>query len=358
MQTAFGYIRIDNADEIHFLHNTISEYAAVEGMELATIYVDQEPPSTEAVHPPGLTTLLEAVGRSERAVVLVPDITHLSHSPEVRRAIGDEVVALGGAVVPLPPPPRTPRTQDQALQVPPGPAHRQESSSPRRRQSAKAGKKRLASPIVRVAVERFPAVLSSVPAARAATVRVLRQWGVNAAAIETATLVMSELTSNATKASGADDLIAFRLTASDGQLVVEVWDNSDDPPVLTDASSDEESGRGLFLIEAFSIRWSWYRPKSGGKVVWSALRADMMQTVQPVAIPGSSTELERRSAEPVAAPVRPVTFQNDPALLRRVIDGLRALDDWHLPASPAHRGATPAPSRVPAQRTPKAGETP
>lgn len=309
MQTAFGYIRIGHAgdNEIHNLRDMISEYAAAEGMRLVTIYVDQETPSTD-IGRPGLTILLEAVGRSDRAVVLVPDMTHLSHALDVRRIIGEKVTAFGGAIMPVPPPPQQ---------------HQERSSE--------ISRNRPSSPSVRVAVERFPALLSTVPTARAAAVRVLRRWRLNSDAVDTAELIVSELTANATKASTADDIVALRLTASDGSLLIEVWDNTPTPPVLRNQSPDGEDGRGLFLVDALSSRWSWHRAKSGGKVVWAAIPADMMQPWAD----GSTVRLGQRTAEPVPDPVRPVAFEDDPALLRRVADGLRALDDWHLPDAEA-----------------------
>jgi hypothetical protein len=37
-------------------------------------------------------------------------------------------------------------------------------------------------------------------------------------------------------------------------------------------SDDDESGRGLLLVEAISTKWDWYFPaETSGKVVWAVL---------------------------------------------------------------------------------------
>lgn len=331
MRTAFGYFRVASAQdsEAHRLRDLISHYAAVEGMSLDTIYVDQENRSTDAARP-GLTTLLEAVGRADRAVVLVPDPSHLSRSPAARRSLEEEVTARGGAIVSLVPP-----SHVSTQAVPPGQQYPPQSSG--------VGQNPARSPTICVAVERFPALLSSVPAARTAAVRVLRRWQLDSDVVSTAELIVSELTANAAKASAAEGIVAVRLTASGSSLLIEVWDNAVAPPVLRDPASDGEDGRGLVLVNALSSRWSWYRAKSGGKVVWAVLPATM-QPVRPWA-EGSIVPLGQRAAEPVPDPMRPVAFEEDPTLLRRVADGLRALDDWHLPDAEA---------ALPRTRTPRA----
>ncbi|CUU60908.1 Histidine kinase-like ATPase domain-containing protein [Parafrankia irregularis] len=322
---AFGYVRVSSArdDELHRLRDMIRSYAAAEGMSLVAIYVDQEGRSTDAARP-GLTTLLEAVGRSDRAVMLVPDMTHLPCAQHARRFLEEEVTALGSAIVPLASPSRVPT---QAA-----PTDQQHQPG-----SRGVGRNPTASPTIRVTVERFPALLSSVPAARAAALRTLQGWRLTAETLNTAELIVSELTANAAKASPADGIVAVRLTASGSSLLIEVWDSTVAPPVLRDPAYDGEDGRGLFLVNALSRRWSWRRAKSGGKVVWAEMPADTMDLQDD----GSAVQLIQRTAGPVPDPVRPVAFEHDPALLRRVADGLRALDDWYLPGTEAARSGKP-----------------
>jgi hypothetical protein len=53
--------------------------------------------------------------------------------------------------------------------------------------------------------------------------------------------------------------------------VIEVSDSDPRPPVITDAGTDDESGRGLMLVQALSKEWSWFFPPSGGKTVYCAI---------------------------------------------------------------------------------------
>ncbi len=213
------------------------------------------------------------------------------------------------------------------------------------------------SSVVRVAVERFPADAAAVPAARAATVRLLRGWAFDAATVETTELVVSELSTNAVRASAAGDIIAVRWTATGGTALTEVWDATDTPPAIQDRPAlDGEGGRGLLLVEALSTRWAWYpvTTPGGGKVVWSEIHAEWQPT-PPAArsepstsgtlgTPDSPLPLRTPRGGPEAS--FSVVFRDDPELLQRIVDRLRALDDWHvpnldggpLPAHSRHRG--------------------
>jgi hypothetical protein len=50
-------------------------------------------------------------------------------------------------------------------------------------------------------------------------------------------------------------------------IVIHVWDGSDEMPVRHEADPDDESGRGLMLVESLGKDWGAYRETSG-KVVW------------------------------------------------------------------------------------------
>ena len=55
-----------------------------------------------------------------------------------------------------------------------------------------------------------------------------------------------------------------------GSSAVEVWDENFQLPVPAPASLDDESGRGLMLVDALAERWGWNMPPSGrGKIVWA-----------------------------------------------------------------------------------------
>jgi anti-sigma regulatory factor (Ser/Thr protein kinase) len=139
------------------------------------------------------------------------------------------------------------------------------------------------------------ALPTAVPCARLHARHLLWEWGLSAQAAD-AELLVSELITNAVKATAGQHQAAIRLqVSSDNTCVrVEVWDADPHPPVPKGGTPDpqEEGGRGLFLVAALSTRWNWHRTQEPpGKVVWC--------------------ELETRSAQQ--------------ALLRRLRDCLRAL---------------------------------
>lgn len=187
------------------------------------------------------------------------------------------------------------------------------------------------SPVVRVAVEHYPSTPAAVPDARARTAALLRGWSLDPSALDTARLVVSELASNAVKASPPGEPVAVRLTAADGALLIEVWDGGTGRPILTTPDDEEEGGRGLLFVAGLCDQTGWYACTSG-KAVWARL---------PAPLPPSGgghdhqTPMSRRIPAPVPDAVVPVSFTDDPKLLRRIADGLRALDDWHLPAPPS-----------------------
>jgi anti-sigma regulatory factor (Ser/Thr protein kinase) len=121
------------------------------------------------------------------------------------------------------------------------------------------------------------ALPTAVPCARLHARQLLWEWGLNGLA-ETAELLVSELVTNAVKATaGRDRLLPVRLHLSSDKerLLIEVWDADPRPPLLTRLGEDgipalgDEGGRGLFLVATLSQRWNWYASRKwGGKVVW------------------------------------------------------------------------------------------
>jgi anti-sigma regulatory factor (Ser/Thr protein kinase) len=106
------------------------------------------------------------------------------------------------------------------------------------------------------------------------------EWDLRAVA-EVVELVVSELVTNAIVASrrlngipGRVGLpsVHLRLSSDRVRVLVEVWDANPNIPSPRAAGLNEESGRGLMLVEALSTRWSWYATQgSGGKVVWAEI---------------------------------------------------------------------------------------
>jgi anti-sigma regulatory factor (Ser/Thr protein kinase) len=99
-------------------------------------------------------------------------------------------------------------------------------------------------------------------------------------------LVVSELVTNAVRASTGPDgrpkydpktglpRVQLRLSSDLVHVLIEVWDQDPRMPVATAAGPDDESGRGLMLVEALCKRWDCAIPTGWqGKVVWAELRA-------------------------------------------------------------------------------------
>jgi anti-sigma regulatory factor (Ser/Thr protein kinase) len=122
--------------------------------------------------------------------------------------------------------------------------------------------------------------------ARRHTEAVLGAWQISPEAIDVAVLLTSELVTNAvTAAAGHDEPAAAApivqtLRRQPGRIVIEVSDRDPDPPVITNAGPDAESGRGLKLVQALSKEWSYYFPPSGGKVVYCMVSAEDPATAQ------------------------------------------------------------------------------
>ena len=99
------------------------------------------------------------------------------------------------------------------------------------------------------------------------------EWGLPTLA-GTAELLVSELTTNAVRASQGlvSPVIGLWLASDRRCLLVRVWDGSDRMPIRQDTSPDSECGRGLLLVESLSTDWGSYL-KSGGKMVWALISA-------------------------------------------------------------------------------------
>ncbi|MDI5964085.1 ATP-binding protein [Streptantibioticus silvisoli] len=101
---------------------------------------------------------------------------------------------------------------------------------------------------------------------RAAAVE-LRFWGLQSL-VESVSLLLSELVTNAYQHAGGDHVIV-RLIRTDTFIRIEVGGPGARPPVLRDAVSLEESGRGLVLVNALAEDWGFSEERSA---VWCALR--------------------------------------------------------------------------------------
>ncbi|WP_436791177.1 ATP-binding protein [Yinghuangia sp. YIM S10712] len=167
------------------------------------------------------------------------------------------------------------------------------------------------------------AVDSAVSVARHFVKLTLAKWRAHSITADAA-LVVSELTTNAVRATGAldhsppwsalnaVDLMIVRVIGLETSIVIEVWDTSEHAPRLQHPDDDAEGGRGLLLVAEAANRWGFHRTRHG-KVVWAE-----------IAVPeAASTALPRRrtSQQPATRPA----VRTDPWLLQQLLTGLRNL---------------------------------
>jgi anti-sigma regulatory factor (Ser/Thr protein kinase) len=86
---------------------------------------------------------------------------------------------------------------------------------------------------------------------------------------DVATLLTCELVTNAIRYE-AGEIVLLVISRSGDQLRVDVHDTSRLLPVLVDASTDAEMGRGLMLVDTMSDDWGFY-PTPAGKAVYFTL---------------------------------------------------------------------------------------
>jgi hypothetical protein len=128
------------------------------------------------------------------------------------------------------------------------------------------------------------ALPTAIACARLHTKQVLWEWGLDGL-VDSAELVVSELTTNAQKASvgltgsrfdGRWRLgvppIRLWLCADKERVVIQVWDGNDRAPQPQETDLLAESGRGLLLVETLCAEWGTFIPEgASGKVVWALL---------------------------------------------------------------------------------------
>jgi two-component sensor histidine kinase len=131
----------------------------------------------------------------------------------------------------------------------------------------------------RLELQALPA---SVRSARRHAKNMLHVWHMTALA-DTVELLVSELTTNAVRASAhvahqqretgqAPHAPQMRLwlTSDRQSVLIQVWDDDHHIPVRQDAEQDAEAGRGLLLVENLSTQWGCYAPDGPDrKIVWA-----------------------------------------------------------------------------------------
>ncbi|MDT0547784.1 ATP-binding protein [Streptomyces lonegramiae] len=90
---------------------------------------------------------------------------------------------------------------------------------------------------------------------------------------QVALLVLSELTTNAVRHGRVPGRYYEVRIAYDAEKLIgiEVTDPGDGLPVITDATPEAESGRGLAIVAAFAEAWG-VRERVVGKTVWAQVR--------------------------------------------------------------------------------------
>jgi anti-sigma regulatory factor (Ser/Thr protein kinase) len=97
--------------------------------------------------------------------------------------------------------------------------------------------------------------------------------GIRADTIQTAQLIVSELVTNAARASASTlGVIALSLRPLRDRLIIQVRDQSRDVPALVPARRDAEHGRGLMLVDALSEEWGCSADPRDGKIVYAIVR--------------------------------------------------------------------------------------
>jgi anti-sigma regulatory factor (Ser/Thr protein kinase) len=126
------------------------------------------------------------------------------------------------------------------------------------------------------------ALPTAVTCARMHAKAVALEWGLPTLA-ENIELIVSEMVTNSIRAAersrGGDLTVAvvrlwllFDLRC----ILIRVWDGNREMPVRQDAGFDDESGRGLMLVEHLSSQWGAYR-EADGKVVWALVLYTFLQ---------------------------------------------------------------------------------
>jgi anti-sigma regulatory factor (Ser/Thr protein kinase) len=122
--------------------------------------------------------------------------------------------------------------------------------------------------------------------ARGFVVQVLSGWGMTEA-LDVFELIASELATNVVRAASAPDgsprydedgrlhLMWLRLLSDQDKLMLEVWDDLPEAlgsPVMKHADEDDETGRGLDMVEMLTDDWGWETVAGWtGKRVWAVL---------------------------------------------------------------------------------------
>jgi anti-sigma regulatory factor (Ser/Thr protein kinase) len=114
----------------------------------------------------------------------------------------------------------------------------------------------------------IPAAASALSDGRRFAVSALERWGVPELTVENATLIVSELLTNAIVHGFPP--IRLRLRRTPDELAIEVDDAGSAMPRKLQTTPDDLHGRGLAIVADLGERWA-ARPNGHGKTVWTTI---------------------------------------------------------------------------------------
>ncbi|MEU8827379.1 ATP-binding protein [Streptomyces sp. NPDC048636] len=131
-------------------------------------------------------------------------------------------------------------------------------------------------PELRELIRQLPATPRAAHLARRLAVRRMAEWGYPPASDASCTvaLLVAELASNAVRhgrVPGRDFRLRLVCEPSARTIRIEVSDAREDclPAAPQTPTTDEESGRGLFLVDVLATRWGTTPRLPVGKTVWA-----------------------------------------------------------------------------------------
>ncbi|MEU5704239.1 ATP-binding protein [Streptomyces aurantiacus] len=131
-------------------------------------------------------------------------------------------------------------------------------------------------PTARTFAQRLSSTRRGARLARLLAVERLTAWETSPQVVERAEHVIAELAANAAfhgRVQGRDFLLVLTLDEATGILRIAVSDTRGEchPAMPPERGPDDESGRGLLLVDALADRWGTEPRPPSGKTVWAEI---------------------------------------------------------------------------------------